>query len=132
MDQLIQRAYSLFLPSLFLNQISQTFYQINRLPMRRNHLLRSVGKGYKDSFSVKWSLSKTCKISFDTIPLSRWCNPLVYLSPMHYGNSDMQASRHGHVFIHACARVYAHTCLFACALRKHAYIILTPLNPTFI
>ena len=65
-----------------------------------------------------------CKISFDTIPLIRWCNPLVFFSPMHYGNPNMQASRHGHVFIHASARVYAHTRLFACLAETNEHLQL--------
>ena len=41
-------------------------------------------KRNKDSFSVKRLFSKTFKISFDTISLIRWCNPLAYRAPMHY------------------------------------------------
>ena len=40
----------------------------------------------------------------------------MYPSPLYYANPDMQASRHGHVFIPCiCARwVYAHTCVCVC------------------
>ena len=74
-----------------------------KLPYNNLYLSDPIGKEYKDSFSVKRSLSETSKCKI--IHLIRWCNPLVYLSPMHYGNPDMQASRRGHVCTHVLVRV---------------------------
>ena len=115
--------------SLFLNRISQTFYQINWPLVRRNHLLRSLIRPCWEKiqrlFQRSWGLSRIrAKLEFDIIPFIHLCNPLLYPSPMHYGNPEMQASRHGHVFIRACAWVYAHTCLFACVTETNGHLQL--------
>ena len=64
MDQIIQSNVT----SLFLNQISQTFYQSNGLPMYQNHFLRSFvrscWKKDTDCFRELGFLSKCAKFEF--------------------------------------------------------------------
>ena len=47
------------------------------------------------------------------------------------GNADVNVNVNLHVYLNICKTGYKHD-IHMYASRKHAYIILTPLNPIFI